>query len=319
VIVRWGLDELASLLSELGIERPLLVASDRWTPPVPVSGVWTEVPSDRIVDAAQAAKEADGLLALGGGSAIDLAKAISAETGLPIVSVPTTYSGAEWTPSFGIRDQDKRMKGGGSGAHLAAIVYEPKLTIELPRELTVGTSLNALAHSAEALYVKGRNAEGDRQALAGAALISEWLPRVVEDGQDAEARRHLLEGAGHAGAALAAAGLGLGHAMAQSLGGRYGLPHGAMNALSLPPALRFNEPVAGAEIARFGEAIGTADPIGRVEQLARLGGFERLRDFGVPEQDLDEVGAKAAARPGARANPRPATPEDISQLLRSVW
>ena len=319
MIVRWGLDELASLLSELGIERPLLVASDRWTPPVPVSGVWSEVPSDRIVDAAQAAKEADGLLALGGGSAIDLAKAISAETGLPIVSVPTTYSGAEWTPSFGIRDYDKRMKGGGSGAHLAAIVYEPKLTLELPRELTVGTSLNALAHTAEALYVKGRNAEGDRQALAGAALISEWLPRVVEDGQDGDARRRLLEGAAHAGAALAAAGLGLGHAMAQSLGGRYGLPHGAMNALSLPPALRFNEPVAGAEIARFGEAIGTADPIGRVEQLARMGGFERLRDLGVPEQDLDDVGAKAAARPGARANPRPATPEDISQLLRSVW
>jgi len=319
VIVRWGLDELASLLSELGIERPLLVASDRWTPPVPVSGVWSEVPSDRIVDAAQAAKGADGLLALGGGSAIDLAKAISAETGLPIVSVPTTYSGAEWTPSFGIRDHDKRMKGGGSGSHLAAIIYEPKLTLELPRELTVGTSLNALAHAAEALYVKGRNAEGDRQALAGAALISEWLPRVVEDGQDAEARRRLLDGAAHAGAALAAAGLGLGHAMAQSLGGRYGLPHGAMNALSLPPALRFNEPVAGAEIARFGEAIGTADPIGRVEQLARLGGFERLRDFGVPEQDLDEVGAKAAARPGARANPRPATPEDITQLLQSVW
>jgi len=319
VIVRWGLDELPSLLSELGIQRPLLVASDRWTPPVPVSGVWSEVPSDRIADAAEAAKGADGLLALGGGSAIDLAKAISAKTGLPIVSVPTTYSGAEWTPSFGIRDPDKRMKGGGSGAHLAAIVYEPKLTLELPRELTVGTSLNALAHAAEALYVKGRNAEGDRQALAGAALISEWLPRVVEDGQDAEARRRLLDGAAHAGAALAAAGLGLGHAMAQSLGGRYGLPHGAMNALSLPPALRFNEPVAGAEIARFGEAIGTADPIGRVEQLARLGGFERLRDFGVPEQDLDEVGAKAAARPGARANPRPATPEDITQLLQSVW
>ena len=319
MIVRWGLDELPSLLSELGIQRPLLVASDRWTPPVPVSGVWSEVPSDRIADAAEAAKGADGLLALGGGSAIDLAKAISAKTGLPIVSVPTTYSGAEWTPSFGIRDPDKRMKGGGSGAHLAAIVYEPKLTLELPRELTVGTSLNALAHAAEALYVKGRNAEGDRQALAGAALISEWLPRVAEDGQDAEARRRLLDGAAHAGAALAAAGLGLGHAMAQSLGGRYGLPHGAMNALSLPPALRFNEPVAGAEIARFGEAIGTADPIGRVEQLARLGGFERLRDFGVPEQDLDEVGAKAAARPGARANPRPATPEDITQLLQSVW
>ena len=103
----------------------------------------------------------------------------------------------------------------------------------------------------------------------------------------------------HAGAALAAAGLGLGHAMAQALGGRYGLPHGAMNAIALPPALRFNEPVAGAEIARFGEAMGTDDPVGRVEELARLGGFERLRDFGVPGEELGEV-AEAAAPERAR-------------------
>ena len=112
----------------------------------------------------------------------------------------------------------------------------------------------------------------------------------------------------HGGAALAAAGLGLGHAMAQALGGRYGLPHGAMNALALPPALRFNEPVAGAEIARFGEALGTDDPVGRVEELARLGGFERLRDEGVPEDDLDAVAQAAAVRGGALANPRPAYP-----------
>ena len=163
------------------------------------------------------------------------------------------------------------------------------MTLGLPTDVTVGTSLNALAHTAEALYVKGRNPEGDREALAGAALISEWLPRVVEQPDDLVARRNLLEGAGHAGAALASAGLGLGHALAQALGGRYGLPHGAMNALSLPRALRFNEPVAGAEIARFGHAMGTDDPIGRVEELARLGGFERLRDFGVPEAELEEV------------------------------
>src|SRR5207237_450345 len=82
---------------------------------------------DRIGELAAAASdaEADGLLAVGGGSAIDLAKAVSVETGLPVVSVPTTYSGAEWTPIFGIRDHERRMQGGGGGARLAAIVYEP--------------------------------------------------------------------------------------------------------------------------------------------------------------------------------------------------
>jgi maleylacetate reductase len=319
VIVRWGLGELEGVLAELGAARPFLVASRRWDPPVRVAGEWREVPSDRVADAVASAAEADSILAVGGGSAIDLAKAISAETGLPLVSVPTTYSGAEWTPSFGIRDPDRRMRGGGSGARLAGIVYDPELTLGLPRPVTVGTAMNALDHTAEALYVKGRNEEGDREALAGASLIGEWLPRVVETPDDIEGRRGLLEGAMHAGAALASAGLGLAHAMAQALGGRFGLPHGAMNAITLPPALRFNEPVAGAEIARFGQALGTDDPIGRAQELALLGGYKRLRDQGVPENELTEVAEAAAGRPGARANPRPATPSQISDLLRSVY
>lgn len=320
--VRWGLEELPGLLADLGVESPLLVASERWSPQqlrVEVAGVWTEVPSDRLAAATAAAGVADGIVALGGGSAIDLGKAISAETALPLVSIPTTYSGSEWTPYYGIRDRERRAKGGGGGARLAAIVYEPALTTRLPRAESVGTALNALAHAAEALYVEDHNAEADRDALAGAALIAAWLPRVAENGDDAEARRSLLEGAARAGAALASAGLGLGHAMAQALGGRYGLPHGALNAICLPPALRYNQSVAANEIARFGEAIGSTDPAARVEELARLGGFARLRDLGVPVGDLEEVAAAAAARAGARANPRPATPAQIADLLRSVW
>ena len=107
--------------------------------------------------------------------------------------------------------------------------------------------------------------------------------------------------------------------MAQAVGGRYGIPHGAANALCLPPALRFNEPVAGAEIARFGKALGTDDPIARTEQLARLGGYERLRDLGVPEDELDEVAEATAVRPGALANPRPASPAEIAELFRSIY
>jgi maleylacetate reductase len=317
--IRWGLSELPGLLTELGIERPLLVASDRWSSdqlPVEVAGVWPEVPSDRIDDAVAAAGTGDGLLALGGGSTIDLGKAISTGSGLPMVSVPTTYSGSEWTEFFGVRDRNRRMQGGGSGATLAGVVYDPELTMSLPREETVGTALNALAHSAEAFYVKGRSGRGDRHAFTGARPISYALPLVVDDPRSRYARTRLLEGAMRSGMALAEAGMGLGHAMAQALGG---LPHGALNAVTLPPALRFNEPVAGAEIARFGEAMSTDDPIGRVEELARLGSFARLRDLGVPEDELGEVAEAAAARPAARGNPRPAPAPEIEELLRSVW
>jgi len=321
VIVRWGLEELPGVLGELGIERPFLVASERWdgvdlgVEPV---GRWSEVPSDRVGEAASLASGADGVLALGGGSAIDLGKAIGVEAGLPLVSVPTTYAGAEWTLFFGVRDRDRKMRGGGAGPELAGAVYEPRLTLDLPRAETVGTAMNALAHCAEALYVEGHNEEADGHALEGARLISEFLPRVVDSPRDLESRRALLEGAMHAGAALGGSMLALGHAMAQALGGRYGLPHGALNAIVLPAALRFNEPVAGDALRRFGEALG-GDPLARTEELARLGGFERLRDLGVPEDELDEVAAAAAERAGAKANPRSASPADVAGLLRSVW
>ena len=113
--------------------------------------------------------------------------------------------------------------------------------------------------------------------------------------------------------------LALGHALAQGLGGRYGAPHGALNALTLPLALRFNEPVAAAAIARFGAALGSDDPPARVEELARLGGFERLRDLGIPAGAPSEIAEAVAERPGAKANPRPVTAADVEQLLSSIW
>lgn len=321
MIVRWGIDQLGDVLQELGAERPYLFASDRHEASFAAIGRWNELPTNRIPEAAAAASDsaADVLVALGGGSAIDTGKAVSAETGLPLVSIPTTYSGAEWTTFYGVRDPGRRMRGGGTGAHPAGIVYDPQLTLTLPRAETVGTALNALAHCAEALYVKERTLETDRHALDGARLIGEWLPHVVEAPADVDARTGLLRGACHAGAALGGSMLALGHAMAQALGGRYGLPHGALNALCLPAALRFNEPVAADAIARFGRALGSEDPAGRVEELARLGGFERLRDLGVPEDAPMEVAEAVAVRPGAKANPRPVTPADVEQLLHAIW
>ncbi len=315
MIVRWGLDSLPEVIRG----EPFLLATTRWKPPLPVVGRWSTLPYADLGEIAAAAQGSGCLLALGGGSTIDTAKGVSAASGLPLVSVPTTYSGAEWTTYFGVRDPDRRLRGGGAGANLHGIVYEPALTLELPRAETVGTALNALAHCAEALYVTTHNDEADVHALEGARLIGAWLPRVIDRPRDVEARAALLRGAGEAGEALSLSMLGLGHAMAQALGGSYGLPHGALNALCLPPALRFNATLAPEAVRRLGEALGTGDPIERVEELARLGGFERLRDLGVPEAGLDQVAEAAASRAGNRANPRPATPAEIAALLHSIY
>jgi alcohol dehydrogenase class IV len=261
---------------------------------------------------------ADGIVAIGGGSAIDTGKHASAESAKPVVHVPTTYSGAEWTTFYGIRSPDRIMRGGGAGAHPVAIVYDVALTLDLPADVTAGTALNALAHCAEALYAEGHRPEGDAEALAGAASIAEALPRVLAAPGDVDAREELLRGAVHAGRALGLAGLALAHAMAQALGGRYGIPHGAMNALCLPPALAFNRPLVPGAVSRFGDAVG-GDPVARARALAALGGFESLRQFGVPERDLPAVAEAAAARGGNRANPRPATPDEILALFRSIY
>jgi alcohol dehydrogenase class IV len=323
MIVRWGPAAalLPEVLSELGIRSPLLVSSERWNDlelPIDAHARWHEVPSHRLDETVELGRAGDGVVAVGGGSAIDLGKAISSGAEIPLVSAPTTYSGAEWTTYYGVRDPQRKARGGGAGARPSGIVYDVGLSVDLPLETTVGTSLNALAHCAEALYVHGHNEAADADALEGAQLISTWLPRVVESPSDRDARTELLRGACHGGSALAGSMLALGHAMAQAVGGKYGVPHGTLNGIVLPAALRYNARYAPEALRRFGDAVG-GDPATRVEELAALGGATRLRDLGVPQEDLPELADAAAQRAGNQANPHPATPAEIEQLLRSVW
>jgi len=338
-VTRFGagsLAELEDVCAAIGVTRPMLVASARAVAaidPLPVVGVYdgvrSHVPVETVHAAAGAVRslEADGLVGLGGGSAIDTCKAVVAELAaggsdeLPhVIAVPTTYAGAEWTPYFGML-LGPGKKGGGSDdrAKPVAAIYDPELTLALPLDATVGTAMNALAHCAEAYYHPSRTPRAERHADTGATAINHALPLVVAKPDGMYGRTRLLEGAFRSALALESAGLALGHAMAQALGGRYGLPQGAMNAVCLPAALRFNAPAVPEAIARFGEALATDDPFARVEELARLGGFERLRDFGIPEEELDGVAEAIVTRPGALANPRPATADDVAAMLRSIW
>lgn len=294
--VFWGLERLPEALAG---RRAFLLAPPRWDDPVPVVGRWSELPTGARIDPG----EAEVLLALGGGSTIDTAKRVSAETGLPLVSLPTTYSGAEWTTFFGVRDLERRMRGGGSGSHNEAIVYDVALVRDLPHDVVGGTALNALAHCCEALYALTRDPRADPLALEGAELISAALPAWDSN--------RLLQGAAKAGEALARSGLALGHAMPQVIGGAYGLPHGALNAICLPPALRFNDEFVPPALLG-GRA---AD---RAEELKELAGFSTLAALGIPGGDLPALAETIAQRPGARANPRPVTPADVLELLSAV-
>jgi maleylacetate reductase len=330
------LSELGDLCAELGIARALLVTTARGAASVgglPVVGVYEgvrpHVPIETVRAAAERARElgADGLAALGGGSAVDTCKAVVAElveasddAPLRIVAIPTTYAGAEWTSGFGVLLEPGRKGGGADERALpVAAIYDPELTLGLPLDATVGTAMNALAHCAEAYYHPATSPRAARNADTGATAIGYALPLVVREPSGLYGRTRLLEGAMRAAMALGDSGLCLAHAMAQALGGRYGLPQGSMNAVCLPVALRYNADVVPDELARFAEALATDDAPARVAELARLGRFERLRHFGIPEGDLDDVAEAVVLRPGAKANPKPASAEDVARLLRSIW
>ena len=273
-----------------GIARPFLIASPRWDRVVELPG--RRAGGRRCPRSGSRSRPgADGLLAIGGGSAIDTAKAASAATDLPLVSraddLLRSRVGVELRrPHARPADRRRRRRRAAS----PAIVYDVGLTLDLPR---AGDRRNR-AERARPLRrgaLRRRRSERERRAApsTGAELIARWLPRGRRRARTTARRgTGLLRGAAAAGEALGLAGLALAHAMAQALGGTYGLPHGAMNALTLPPALRFNAAVVPEAVARVRarrSAPRTIRPAA-VEELARLGGFERLRDFGVPESEL---------------------------------
>ena len=279
----------------------------------------------------------DVVVSFGGGSCADLGKAVcyfmEQEAGMsgsshvdrplaPHISIPTTYSGAELTPFFGMTDPTTRQKQGAGGPTSAPIiaVYDPDLTMSTPARVSAETGMNALAHCVEAAWSPQRTPEAEAIALAGARSIAEALPAVVADPGDAEARSRMLAGAALAGRCLLNAGMGVHHGLAQLVGGRTGIPHGLANAILLTHAIRFNAEAVPAEVGRIGASLGHDDAAVAIDDLrARVGLPGRLSDAGVAEDDLEVVARLSQSNHNVARNPRPVSEEDALAILRSAW
>ena len=260
---------------------------------------------------------ADALVAIGGGSAIGLSKALAGRTGMPQVAVPTTYAGSEATPVLGETENGAKTTRRDPALAPSTIVYDPDLTLSLPRGLTLTSALNALAHAVEALWDPCASAATRAYAVESADGILAALPVVLDHPSDVVARGRLQEAAWLAGACLAQARMGLHHQLAHALGGTFGLPHAELHALLLAHVMRFNlvaAPDAAARLAR----LANGDPTLAVASLAAMhDGPTTLGALGVPRTALREVAERVAADP--YPNPRPVTADAVEDLLLAAW
>jgi maleylacetate reductase len=264
--------------------------------------------------AARAAK-ADGLVAAGGGAAIGLAKIIARDLGLPIMAVPTTYSGSEATSIWGMSDGERKFTGKDIRVLPRTIVYDPDLTLALPPAASAASAMNAIAHCVEGLWVPDRTPFLIALATDAARRFGAFLPRVVADGGDREARGECLVAAWLAGVVLTA-GTGLQHKLAHVLGG-LGLPHAETHAIILPHVTRFNLAAAPDARARLAEALD-GEPAERLATMLR--GFpipQKLSDVGFDRAKVDFVATEMAAL--SIKAPRQVTADDVRALLAAAY
>ena len=261
---------------------------------------------------------ADCYVAIGGGTTIGLAKGIALETGLPIVAIPTTYSGSEVTPVQGLTEGGVKRTVRDPKLLPRTVIYDPKLTLALPPAVSGPSGINAIAHCVEALYALDANPITSLMAEEGIRALGESLPVVVARPDDLAARSQALYGAWLAGTALGAVGMGLHHKLAHTLGGSFNLPHAETHTLLLPQAAAYNRDAAPEAMARIARALGASDAPAALFDLARrLGAEMRLAAFGLNEADLERAADLAVESP--YPNPAPVTRDGVRALLQAAY
>jgi alcohol dehydrogenase class IV len=297
------------------------------------AGILPEAVSQVPIELARRGREqaaemgADCLVAVGGGAATGLCKGIAYESGLPIIAVPTTYSGSEMTGYCGMTiDGVKRMH--ESPAMLASVViYDAELSRQLPLAVSAASAMNALAHCIDAAYLPSISPLLRPAAVEGARVVTSALPAVMADPDDLAARNELLYGAYLGGAALTG-GFALQHAVAHMLGGSFGVEHGVAHAAVLPYVTAHLVERAPEALGRVAHAVGTDDLPGHIWDIAVAAGLPvRLSDIGIGADDL-EVAVRIASTAesydvntsldASLSNPAPVTEDVVRSILSAA-
>ena len=368
-----ALGRVPQALYQLGARRPLLV-TDAGVARVGLAhrladvlkrarvqvAVFDRVRADPTEEDVQAAAEeyddgrCDAVLALGGGSALDVAKmlrvAVAHEGPLerydpkdpddpgippdlpPMIAVPTTAgTGSEVSPAAVVLLEGRERKTAFSSRHLvpSVAVCDPELTFGLPRTLTAWTGMDAFAHCLEAWVAKGFHPFADAAALDGIARVSRSLGTVLKEPNHLAARTEMMVAAIEGAMALSK-GLGAAHALAHALTAVQGVHHGLGKGVLLPWVMEFNRPAIAQRLARVAVALGEASNLRedvlaglateRVRRLRKDAGIpDRLRDVGVREADLPRIARLAFADSAHRTNPRRCREADLLGIARAAY
>jgi alcohol dehydrogenase class IV len=260
----------------------------------------------------------DGLVAIGGGSAIGLGKALALRTGLPQLAVPTTYAGSEVTPILGQTEGGRKTTLRSADVLPEVVIYDPELTLSLPPGISATSGLNALAHAVEALYARDANPVVSLMAEEGLRALAAALPAVVADPANHAARAEALYGAWLCGTCLGTVGMALHHKICHALGGAFGLPHAETHAVMIAHVAAYNADAAPDALRRAARALGGAEASRAIWDLAgRLAAPRALRDLGMREDGIAR--AVALVLEGTYWNPRTPDAASLEAMLRRAW
>ena len=366
--------ELGKIMNSMGYKNPLIITDSmmielgyisRIEENLKDNNIIADVFKDTIPEPTVASIQAgvnkvkngnyDSIIALGGGSPIDSAKAIAilgkfggvmrdykfprivSEVGIPVIAIPTTAgTGSEVTRFTIISDEntDEKMLCVGKGFMPSVALIDYELTISLPKRATADTGIDALTHAMEAYVSKKANPYSDMQALAAMKLIAPNLRKVFHDGSNREAREKMMLGATLAGVAFSNASVALVHGMSRPIGAFYHVPHGLSNAMLLPSVTEYSIPAATQRYADCSRVMGVAlpsdnDEVANNKLLVELSAInEELdvptpKEFGIDKDDFMnnmEIMAKQAIASGSPGN-NPRVPEvnEIIGIYKLLW